>query len=95
MNVIDRCLFLDSWFKAPWDMGARLGIMRDRVTEWQDGFIPVESQGTRYEDRAILSLHKMFGRVRLQGIEGIELDKEPYQVTFHHDKGFLFMQTTF
>ena len=95
MNVIDRCLFLDSWFKAPWDMGARLGIMRDRVTEWQNGFIPVESQGTRYEDRAILSLHKMFGRVRLQGIEGIELDKEPYQVTFHHDKGFLFMQTTF
>jgi len=95
LNVIDRCLFLDSWFKAPWDMGARIGLMRDRVTVWQHGVIPVESQGTRYEDRAIISLHKMFGKVRLQGIEGIELDHEPYQVTFHHDKGFLSLQTTF
>jgi hypothetical protein len=99
LKVIDRCVFLDSWFKAPWDMGARIGLLRDRVTVWHDGGIyglpGFDSQGTRYEDRAILSLHKMFGKVRLQGIEGIELDKEPYPVTFHHDKGFLFMQTTF
>jgi hypothetical protein len=69
------------------------------VTAWHDGGIyglpGFDSQGTRYEDRAIISLHKMFGKVRLQGIEGIELDKEPYPVAFHHDKGFLFLQTTF
>src|SRR5215471_3483464 len=30
LNVIDRCVMLDSWFKAPWELGARVGIMRDR-----------------------------------------------------------------
>jgi hypothetical protein len=99
LNVIDRCVMVESWFKAPWKLGARVGAMRDRVTAWHDGGIyglpGFDSQGTRYEDRAIISLHKMFGKVRLQGIEGIELDKEPYPVAFHHDKGFLFLQTTF
>ena len=94
LSVIDRCVMLDSWFKAPWGLGARLGIMRDRVTVSENG-IPTETEGTRYEDRAIISLHKQFGRVRLQGIEGIELDKEPYPVTFHHDKGQIQLQTTF
>jgi hypothetical protein len=28
-------------------------------------------------------------------VEGIELDSEPYTVTFHHDKTFLHLQTTF
>jgi len=99
LNVIDRCVMVDSWFKAPWGLGARVGGLRDRVTVWHDGGIyglpAFDSQGTRYEDRVIISLQKLFGRVRLQGIEGIELDKEPYPVTFHRDKGFLFLQTTF
>jgi hypothetical protein len=99
LNVIDRCVMIDSWFKAPWGLGARAGALRDRVTSWHDGGIygipGFDSPGTRYETRAIISLHKMFGKVRLQGIEGIELDKEPYPVSFHHDKGFLQLQTTF
>jgi hypothetical protein len=33
--------------------------------------------------------------VSLQAIEGIELDHEPYDVWFIHDKGFLHLQTTF
>ena len=73
-------------------------VFRKEVREkgvWPNGYIPVEPTGTRYEDRAFFSLQKLFGRVRLQGIEGIELDKEPYPVTFHHDKGFLQLQTTF
>jgi hypothetical protein len=31
----------------------------------------------------------------LQASEGVELDAEPYEVSFHHDKGFLHLQTTF
>jgi hypothetical protein len=97
LNVIDRCVMLDSWFNAPWGLGVRLGAMRDRVTVWQDYFLPLglETSGTRHETRAIISLHKQFGKVRVQGIEGIELDHEPYEVSFHHDKGFLQLQTTF
>ena len=99
LNVIDRCLFLDFRFKVPWDLGARLGVLGDRVSVVHDGGVyglpGFDSQGTRTEGRAIISLHKKFGKVRLQGIEGIHLDEEPYPVTLRHDKGFLFLQTTF
>ena len=95
LNIIDRCVMLDSWFKAPWAMGVRLGAMRDRVTVWRDNGIPLETTGTRHETRAIIALQKLFGKVRVQIIEGIELDHEPYEVSFHHDKGFFQLQTTF
>jgi hypothetical protein len=99
LNVIDRCVMLDSWFKFPSSLGVRVGGMRDRVSVWHNGgpyALPgLETTGTRYETRAFFSLQKLFGRVRLQGIEGIELDHEPYEVSFHHDKGFLQLQTTF
>ena len=51
--------------------------------------------GTRNESRAYLGLMARFGRVWLSGVEGIELDPEPYEVWHHHDKGFLQLQTTF
>jgi len=95
INVIDRCVMADSWFHGPAGLGIWIGGLRDRVTVWDSGGIPVETTNTRYEDRAFFSLQKLFGRVRLQGNEGIELDKEPYPVTFHHDKGFIQLQTTF
>jgi len=57
--------------------------------------MPGWTWGTRKESRAYLGLELLLGRVRVQGIEGIELDSEPYEVTFHHDKGFLQLQTTF
>ena len=69
--------------------------MRDRITVVGAGVAPVSTYGTRVETRAFFSLQKQFGRVRLEGTEGIELDREPYSVTFHHDKGFLHIQTTF
>ena len=95
LNVIDRAALVESWFHGPWELGIHVGAWRDRVTVTGDVWELAKSEGTRYEDRAFFSLQKLFGRVRLQGIEGIELDKEPYQVTFHHDKGFLQLQTTF
>jgi hypothetical protein len=51
--------------------------------------------GTRKESRAYLGLIARFGRVSIQGVEGIELDHEPYEVTLWHDKGFLQLQSTF
>ena len=42
-----------------------------------------------------MGLRARFGKVSVEGIEGIELDQEPYQVVWHHDKGFLKLQTTF
>jgi hypothetical protein len=56
---------------------------------------PAFTFGTRNESRAYLGLIARFGKVSVQGIEGIELDPEPYEVSFHHDKGFLQLQTTF
>ena len=34
-------------------------------------------------------------RVSVSGVEGIELDPEPYPVWFVHDKGFLQLQAPF
>jgi len=96
LNVIDRALMIESWFQGPWALGLRVGGMRDRVTVANG--VPWElskSAGTRHETRAVISLQKMFGRMRIQGTECIELDQEPYEVTFHHDKGFIQLQTTF
>jgi hypothetical protein len=95
LGVIDRMVMLDSWLQAPWGVGVWVGGMRDRVTVSQIGFIPLQTPGTRHETRAFISLHKQFGRLRLQGIEGIELDHETYEVSFHHDKGSFQLQTTF
>jgi hypothetical protein len=74
---------------------ARVGAMYDRISIDRQGSTPWFTYGTRKESRAYLGLTARFGRVSVEGIEGIELDAEPYQVTFHHDKGFLKLQTTF
>jgi hypothetical protein len=95
LNVIDRALMLESWFQGPWAMGLRVGGLRDRVTVGDYVWSLAKSAGTRHETRALISLQKLFGRVRVQGTECIELDHEPYEVSFHHDKGFIQLQTTF
>lgn len=78
---------------AGWRM--RVGLMRDRVGIERRGDLPGFTWGTRTESRAYVGLEARFGRVRVQGIEGIELNREPYEVSFHHDKGFLQLQTVF
>ncbi len=95
LGSIDRMPMVEGSFRARWDLGVRVGFMRDRITVVGAGVAPVSTYGTRVETRAFFSLQKQFGRVRLEGTEGIELDREPYPVTFHHDKGFLHVQTTF
>ena len=73
----------------------RFGLLHNRIGITRQGLIPDFTWGTRKESRAFIGLQARFGRVRVAGIEGIELDSEPYQVSFHHDKGFLQLQTTF
>jgi hypothetical protein len=69
--------------------------MYDRIGIARAGVDPFFTYGSRKESRAYLGLDARFGRVSVSGVEGIELDQEPYEVTFHHDKGFLRLQTTF
>src|SRR5262249_6240878 len=97
LGVIDRMAVIESWFRGPWDLGVRVGYMKDRVTVSDNGGVGglAATEGTRPETRAFFSLQKRFGHVLLKGTEGIELDQEPYPVTFHHDKGFIQLQTTF
>jgi hypothetical protein len=92
---IDRTIQVEArWAWRP-QLTVRLGGLYDRVGIGHLGFTGVGSQGTRNESRAYIGLMARVGRVSLSGVEGIELDPEPYEVWHHHDKGFLLMQTTF
>ena len=73
----------------------RAGALYDRVAFARRGATFFASEPRRKESRAYVGLQAHFGRVSVEGIEGIELDREPYQVVFHHDKGFLKLQSTF
>lgn len=73
----------------------RAGVLYDRVGIGVHGGYPGFTWGSRKESRAFVGAQARFGRVTVQGLECIELDHEPYEVTFHHDKGFLQLQTTF
>ncbi len=95
LDCIDRMPMVETSFLLPLGIGARAGYMHNRVTVVQNGVAPTSSWGTRKENRLFLSLQKRFGRVLLQGTEGIELDKEGYDVAFVHDKGFVHIQVPF
>ncbi|MFI5372326.1 MAG: hypothetical protein ACHQ52_12280 [Candidatus Eisenbacteria bacterium] len=76
-------------------IGYRLGWMHDHINIHQDPGVPGFSWGTRGENRLYLGLDLQFSKVRTDGVEGIELDREPYEVAHHHDKGFLGLQSVF
>ncbi len=82
------------WRFTP-DWLLRTGVLYDRIGVSESGALPGSTWGRRKESRAFLGLEARFEQVRVQVIEGIELDAEPYDVAFHHDKGFLHVQTTF
>lgn len=94
-RALDRGLSLEMAGEPVRDWRLRVGVMHDRVGIAETGSVPDWTWGTRKESRAYVGLEARFGRVRVQGIEGIELDHEAYDVTFHHDKGFLQLQTVF
>jgi hypothetical protein len=94
-RAIDRVLQVEGiWHLAP-AFALRLGGLYDEITIARAGSLPAGSYGSRHESRATIGLDARFGRVSVAGVEGIELDPEPYEVWFHHDKAFLMLQTTF
>ena len=97
-DAVDRVIQFEAFWSANSRLALRVGGLHDRITVTQAGnwpSIPYGSYGTRKESRAYVGLIARFGRVSVQGVEGIELDREPYDVAFIHDKGFLQLQTTF
>jgi hypothetical protein len=69
--------------------------MYDRVGVGRDGPVRVVSYGSRTESRAYVGLDAKFGRVWVMAVEGVELDREPYEVWLVHDKGFFQLQARF
>jgi len=94
-HAVDRVRTAEADWTAHPDWVFRFGLLHDRIGIAQQGAIPVDTYGTRKEARAFIGLQARFARIRVQGIEGIQLSQKPYPVTWHHDKGFLQLQTTF
>lgn len=94
LTVDDRMVALDLSRPIGARVTARAGGMFDRIGVGRRDW-PGFSWGTRNESRAYIGLAARFGRVLVAGVEGIELDPEPYDVWLVHDKGFLQLQTTF
>jgi hypothetical protein len=94
-HAIDRALQLEARWEAQPRLLVRLGGVYDRISVGKSGDTGRFSFGSRKESRAYVGLVARFGRVRVSGVEGIELDAEPYEVWHRHDKGFLQLQTTF
>jgi len=95
LDCIDRIPTLETEFQLPLAIGARAGYLHNRVTVVQVGAVPTFTWGTRKENRLFVSLQKRFGKVLVEGTEGIELDKEGYDVAFVHDKGFVHVMFPF
>ncbi|MEO5619026.1 MAG: hypothetical protein ABIS67_14755 [Candidatus Eisenbacteria bacterium] len=94
LHVDDRLINLDVAHEFGPALSARVGGLFERVGVARTNRTDF-SFGTRNESRAYVGLELKFGRVRVAGIEGIELDREGYDVWLVHDKGFLQLQTTF
>jgi hypothetical protein len=90
-----RVLQLETVWAATPALGVRIGGLYDQVSIFRAGDTRHFSYGSRRESRAYVGLAAKFGRVSVSAVEGIELDPEPYDVWFVHDKGFLHLQTTF
>ena len=94
-DAVDRVVQLEAVWSATSTLDLRCGGLHDRISVRPSGNAVSSHYGSRTESRAYLGLMARFGRVRLQAVEGIELDHEPYEVWLVHDKGFLQLQTTF
>jgi hypothetical protein len=93
--AVDRVIQLETVWAATPSFGLRLGGLYDRISIENSGVTSEYSFGSRRESRAYLGLLFRFGRVRLQLVEGVEMDKEPYDVWLVHDKGFAQVQAVF
>jgi hypothetical protein len=94
-GAVDRVLNAEFTYRVLPHVSTRVGGLYDQISIAQAGPAATKSYGTRHESRAYIGLVAKFGKVSLAGIEGIELDPEPYDVWFVHDKGFLQLQAVF
>lgn len=97
-DAIDRVIQVEALWSAHPRLDVRVGGMHDVISVTHLGAPPPVSYAvyeSRHENRAYVGLIARFGRVSVTGIEGFELDQEPYDVAGIHDKGFLGLQTTF
>ncbi len=94
-HAIDRMPMAEVAWRAREGVLARFGTMYDRIGIASQGQLPGATWGSRKESRLFVGLQVRFGKVLVQGTECIELDHEAYDVSLHHDKGFLHIQTTF
>lgn len=94
-NAIDRVAGLEARLPLVSSLWLNAGGLYDRVTVGESGPRRFPGYGTRHETRAYVGLAARFGRVHASGVEGIELDSEPYEVWGLHDKGFLHLQAAF
>lgn len=92
---LDRMVQGEVRWQATHAIAGRVGGMFDRINIGEFGSYLSHTYGTRNESRAYVGLDLRFGNVTFAGVEGIELDPEPYPVWAWHDKGFLSMQAKF
>ena len=94
-DAIDRLYHAEiAWTVKP-GLVARIGGLFDRITVARSTALESLGYGTRNETRAYLGLAARFGNVSVYGVEGFELDHEPYDVVLVHDKGFLGLMARF
>jgi hypothetical protein len=95
LDGTDRVVWLDSWSRLTPTLNLRLGGMVDWISIATSDPYPFPTYGSRRETRAYFGFGARFGNFAVSALEGIELDREPYPVTWHHDKGFITLQATF
>lgn len=94
-RALDRTAALEVGRSISPTVAARVGALFDRIGVHREGLTPAREHGRREEKRIYLGLEARFGNVRVFGVEGFELDPEPYEVWLIHDKGFLGLQAVF
>lgn len=94
-GAVDRMLQAEARWAVRPSFTIRAGGLYDRISIDWSGPIWIQTFGTRNESRAYFGFDATWGRLRLSAAEGIEMDPEPYDVNFHHDKAFAQVQTTF
>jgi hypothetical protein len=94
-RALDRVGALELGWRASPNWLVKAGLLYDRIGIARAGAVPGGTYGSRKESRGFFGFQARFGNVQVQVVEGVELDSEPYEVAFHHDKTFLHLQTTF
>lgn len=94
-GAIDRLAGIEARMPVASNLWLNVGGLYDRITVGESGPRRFPAYGSRHESRIYVGLAALFGKVHASGVEGIELDHEPYEVWGVHDKGFLHLQAGF